>query len=66
MLSFIDNFPVLVAFSNLDTLENLEMAKKALDGQSGIYGVVHIPTGTSYIGSSMEPFGWTNNEPYSE
>jgi group I intron endonuclease len=34
-------------------LENLEMAKKALDGLSGIYGVVYTPTGTSYIGSSV-------------
>src|SRR3954466_6448252 len=54
MLSFIDNFPVLVAFDNLDLLESLQIAKKALDGLSGIYGFVQTPTGTCYIGSSQD------------
>jgi hypothetical protein len=54
MLFFIDNFPVLEVFENLDMLENLQIAKKALYGLSGIYGFVHIPTGTSYIGSSFD------------
>jgi len=54
MTVFIETFPVLVAFDNLDQLESLQIAKKALDGLSGIYGVVHIPTGTSYIGSSVD------------
>jgi len=54
MLSFIDNFPVLEVFENLNMLEDLEMAKKALDGLSGIYGFVYTPTGTSYIGSSQD------------
>jgi len=54
MTVFIETFPVLVAFENLDTLESLQIAKKALYGLSGIYGFVHIPTGTSYIGSSMD------------
>jgi group I intron endonuclease len=54
MTLFIDTFPVLVAFDNLDMLESLQIAKKALYGLSGIYGFVHIPTGTSYIGSSMD------------
>src|SRR3954466_6412204 len=53
MTVFIETFPVLVAFENLDTLESLQNAKKALYGLSGIYGFVHIPTGTSYIGSSV-------------
>jgi group I intron endonuclease len=53
MITFIDTFPVLVAFENLDMLENLQIAKKILYGLSGIYGFVHIPTGTSYIGSSV-------------
>jgi group I intron endonuclease len=35
-------------------LENLQIAKKSLDGLSGIYGVVNTPTGTSYIGSSSD------------
>src|SRR3954464_6507154 len=35
-------------------LENLQIAKKVLNGQSGIYAFVHIPTGTSYIGSSID------------
>jgi hypothetical protein len=54
MTIFIETFPVLVAFDNLDQLESLQIAKKALDGLSGIYGFVHIPTGTSYIGSSVD------------
>jgi len=54
MTVFIETFPVLVAFENLDTLESLQIAKKALYGLSGIYGVVHIPTGTSYIGSAVD------------
>ena len=57
MTVFIDTFPVLVAFDNLDMVESLQIAKKALYGLSGIYGVVHIPTGTSYIGSSMDMGG---------
>jgi len=51
---FTDTFPVLVAFENLDMLESQQIAKKALYGLSGIYGFVHIPTGTSYIGSSID------------
>jgi len=54
MIIFIETFPVLIAFDNLDMHESLQIAKKALYGLSGIYGVVHIPTGTSYIGSSMD------------
>src|SRR3954462_7856724 len=57
MTDFIDTFPVLVAFDNLDMLENLQIAKKVLNGHSGIYAFVHIPTGTSYIGSSMDLCG---------
>src|SRR3954466_8091754 len=54
MTLFIDTFPVLVAFENLDMLENIQIAKEVLNGHSGIYGFVHIPTGTSYIGSSID------------
>jgi hypothetical protein len=58
MTLFIETFPVLVAFENLDMLESQQIAKKALflGGRffSGIYGFVHIPTGTSYIGSSID------------
>src|SRR3954471_22155237 len=54
MSLFIETYPVLVAFENLDLLESLQIAKKALNGLSGIYGVVHIPTGTSYIGSAVD------------
>ena len=54
MTLFIDTFPVLVAFENLDMLETLQIAKKVLNGHSGIYAFVHIPTGTSYIGSSID------------
>src|SRR5947208_13217565 len=57
MLSFIDSFPVLVAFENLHTLESLQIAKDALNGESGIYAFVHILTGTSYIGSSIDLAG---------
>jgi hypothetical protein len=42
MSIFIDTFPVLVAFElNLDLLENLQIAKKALYGLSGLYAFVH-------------------------
>src|SRR4051795_9340450 len=34
-------------------LENLQLAKDALKGKSGIYAFVHIVTGTCYIGSSI-------------
>jgi group I intron endonuclease len=51
---FIETFTVLLSFENLDTFESLQIAKKALDGLSGIYGFVYIPTGTSYIGSSVD------------
>ena len=34
-------------------LENLQLAKDALKGNSGIYAFVHIVTGTCYIGSSI-------------
>jgi hypothetical protein len=57
MSIFIDTFPVLVAFGDLHLIENLESAKDALNGQSGNYlrpGFVHIETGTSYIGSSLD------------
>jgi hypothetical protein len=65
MLSFIDSFTLLEVFDNLHMLENLQLAKGVLNGHSGIYAFVHIETGTSYIGSSVEPFIWTNNGPYS-
>src|SRR5947199_9726578 len=54
MTLFIDTFPVLEVFGNLDMVESLQIAKKALYGLSGIYGFVHIPTGTSYIGSTVD------------
>src|SRR5436305_11752547 len=54
MTIFIETFPVLFSFDNLDMLESIKIAKKALYGLSGIYGVVHIPTGTSYIGSTFD------------
>jgi hypothetical protein len=54
MFLFIDTFPVLDVFYNLDMPENVQLAKKVLNGLSGIYGVVHIPTGTCYIGSSQD------------
>jgi len=50
---FTDTFQVLVSFENLDLLDNQPIAKKALYGLSGIYACVHIETGTSYIGSSV-------------
>ena len=34
-------------------LENLQLAKDALKGNSGIYAFVHIETGICYIGSSI-------------
>jgi hypothetical protein len=43
MIIFIETFPVLIAFDNLDMHESLQIAKKALYGLSGIYGVVHKP-----------------------
>jgi group I intron endonuclease len=44
-------------FGNLHMLENLQLAKGVLNGHSGIYAFVHIVTGTSYIGSSMDLAG---------
>src|SRR5690349_17624005 len=38
-------------------LENLQLAKDALKGNSGIYAFVHIVTGTCYIGSSIDLAG---------
>jgi hypothetical protein len=58
---FTDTFQVLVSFENLDLLDNQQIAKKALYGLSGIYGFVHIPTGTSYIGSSIGLFSYITN-----
>jgi len=37
--------------------EHVQLAKEALDGLSGIYGVVHTPTRTCYIGSSIDLAG---------
>jgi group I intron endonuclease len=55
MSIFIETFPVLVAFGDLHLTElNLQIAKKALHGLSGIYAFVHIPTGGCYIGSSVD------------
>ena len=58
---FTNTFPVLIAFNNLDQLESLQIAKKALYGLSGIYGVVHITTGTSYIGSTFDEWNRINS-----
>jgi len=67
MLSFIDSFPVLEMFGNLHMVENIQLAKGVLNGHSGIYAFVHIETGTSYIGSSIDLASrcGTNNGPYS-
>jgi translation initiation factor RLI1 len=65
MTLFIDTFPVLVAFENLDMLENLQTAKKALYGLSGIYGVVHKESNRNLVYWFFYGFGWTNNGPYS-
>jgi hypothetical protein len=54
MTLFIEMFPVLDVYINIHLIENLESAKDAQNGQSGIYAFVHIPTGTSYIGSSID------------
>jgi group I intron endonuclease len=35
-------------------IENQQIAKKVLNGHSGIYAFVYIPTGASYIGSSID------------
>jgi len=51
---FTNTFPVLAAFENLDMFDNLQIAKKALYGLSGIYAFVNIETGASYIGSSID------------
>src|SRR3954470_10018803 len=54
MTVFIETFPVLEVFGDLHLIENQESAKDALNGESGIYAFVHIETGTSYIGSSLD------------
>src|SRR4051812_19763649 len=50
---FTNTFPVLAAFENLDMFDNIQIAKKALNGLSGIYAFVNIETGASYIGSAV-------------
>jgi group I intron endonuclease len=52
--NFFDNFPVLAQFDDLHLPKNLKAAKLALKGLSGIYAIVHVPTGCAYIGSSVD------------
>jgi len=45
----------IIEFTNLDQPEELKAAKKALNGQAGVYAIINNITGTVYIGSSMNP-----------
>jgi hypothetical protein len=40
--NFLDNFPVLLEFSDLHLPKNLKAAKLALKGLSGIYAIVYV------------------------
>jgi hypothetical protein len=46
--------PVEIIFTDLHIVENLNAAKKALQGLTGIYGIQCVITGAIYIGSAVD------------
>jgi len=48
-----NNLPKVFKFTDLHLKEGLKAAKLALKGLSGIYAIVHVPSGRVYIGSSI-------------
>ena len=49
-----NNFPKVFKFIDLHLTVAIKAAKLALKGLSGIYAIVHIPSGCAYIGSSID------------
>ena len=43
----------IMSFNNLHLVENINNARSALKGKSGVYAIVYSVTGAIYIGSSM-------------
>ena len=48
-----NNLPIVFKFINLHLHKGRKAAKLALKGLSGIYAIIHIPSGRVYIGSSI-------------
>src|SRR3954466_8893606 len=49
----INNLPKVFSFTDLHLKKGRKAAKLALKGLSGIYAIIHIPSGRVYIGSSI-------------
>ena len=47
------NLPMVFKFLNLHLHQGRKAAQLALKGLSGIYAIIHIPSGRVYIGSSI-------------
>jgi hypothetical protein len=48
-----NNLPIVFKFIDLHLHKGRKAAKLALKGLSGIYAIVHVPSGRVYIGSSI-------------
>src|SRR4051812_32658087 len=48
-----NNLPKVFSLTNLHLHKGRKAAKLALKGLSGIYAIVHVPSGRVYIGSSI-------------
>ena len=48
-----NNLPKVFKFIDLHLKKGRKAAKLALKGLSGIYAIVHVPSGRVYIGSSI-------------
>ena len=48
-----NNLPIVFKFKDLHLHKGRKAAKLALKGLSGIYAIIHIPSGRVYIGSSI-------------
>ena len=48
-----NNLPMGLKFINLHLHKGRKAAQLALKGLSGIYAIIHIPSGRVYIGSSI-------------
>src|SRR3954470_21400626 len=46
--------PVYIIFTDLHIVENLNAAKEAIQGLTGIYGIQCVTTGAIYIGSAVD------------
>src|SRR3954468_3802730 len=48
-----NNLQIVFSFTDLHLKKGRKAAKLALKGLSGIYAIIHIPSGRVYIGSSI-------------